>query len=116
AAIWTEQTKLDLFPQAGVFVKKSLETSKVLQYIEDIEIATNKANDNPSLIANYCESLDYPFEKIVIESSIKLSQIDFQSHLHSRDIINEYLNLIIDFKSELIGNQLPDNDFYYPLS
>jgi len=114
--LWTYYTGFDLFPQAGIFVHKDLEESIVNQYLIDIEIATLKAKQNPSLIANYCVSLDYPFEKSNIESSIRLSQIEYQSIDVSYQAIVDYLELIFDFKPELIGNQIPDGDFYYPRS
>ncbi|QWC00293.1 hypothetical protein KHQ88_01625 [Mycoplasmatota bacterium] len=116
ADVWKEYTDEDLFPQAGVFVHKDLPLTIVEDYLTQINLSSEFANQNPTQVASYCESLNYPFEKSILEISIPKSQIHFQSIDYSKDAIESFLEMIYQYKPELIGNSMPDNDWYYPLS
>lgn len=113
ASVWTDQTGLDLFPQAGVFIKNNLENAIVNQYLSDLETATNLALSNPSLIASQCESMAYPFDASLIEKALPQSQIDFQDTSQAKQAIDQMMNLIYEENPALIGQTLPGEDWLY---
>jgi hypothetical protein len=57
--------------------------------------------------------LDYPFSKEVIEESIPFSRIDFTLSKNIISELDDFFQLIYDYKPELIGSNLPDEDFYW---
>jgi len=116
ASDWMMYTEQEIMPQAGVFVHKDLSLSQVNAYLNHLDEASKLANSNPSLIAGLCESLEYPFSKNIIEASIPNGSILFQDHQDADISIQSFLQLIYDFNPALIGDALPDQGFYYPLS
>lgn len=113
ADVWVNQTGLNLFPQAGVFVKKNLDKDLINDYLSDLEEATNLAISNPQLIAEQCQTMDYPFDSQLIQTALPKSHIDFQLSDQANQAIQDMLNLIYEEKPELIGGQLPDDDWLY---
>jgi NitT/TauT family transport system substrate-binding protein len=113
ADLWVQTTGMPLFPQAGIFVHEDLSNDAIDQYLNDIEDAAYIALDKPSTIAEYCENLDYPFERDTIEQALTNSGIAYQSSDQAKDAINQFLQLIYEFKSQLIGGEIPDEDWIY---
>jgi NitT/TauT family transport system substrate-binding protein len=113
ADLWIQTTGMPLFPQAGIFVHQDLSSDAIDQYLNDIEDAAYIALDRPSVIAGYCENLDYPFERDIIEEALSNSGIAYQSSDQAMEAIYEFLQLIYDFKPQLIGGMIPDEDWIY---
>lgn len=111
--LWTEKTSLEKFPQAGVFVKDSIDDEKIDSYLSSLKSAALFTVLNPEETSAFCEDLDYPYEKQVIKDSIPLSYISFHYADESIDSIEYFLEMILDFKGELIGDEIPDEDFYW---
>jgi len=110
--LWMELTDLDLFPQAGIFINRDLNQAIIDRFLEDLNFSTDFALNNPKETADYCVEMNYPYEGIVIENAIPNSGIDYQSSINSKLIVEAFLEMILDFKAELIGGSLPDDTFY----
>ena len=111
--LWTEKTSLEKFPQAGVFVKEDLDIEVVEKYLTTLKSAALFTVLNPEETSSFCEELDSPFEKEVIKAAIPLSYISFHNADESIVEIEYFFNMILDFKGELIGDKLPDENFYW---
>jgi len=113
ADVWSDYTNLDLFPLAGIFVHKDLSSNTVQNYLSLINESADLVYEDPSEIAELCESLGYPFEKTIIADSIASSQIDFQSMEDSKETVESFISMIYEYKPALIGGSIPDEDWYY---
>lgn len=116
ADLWTQYTGYDLFPLAGVFVHKDLSEKQVKDYLIELDKSSEAVLSQLDKTAEYCESMDYPFDKSMIESSIPRSQINFKYIEDQKKVVNDFMNLIYEFKPALIGNELPDENWFYSLS
>jgi len=106
-------TDVSNFPQAGVFVNHDLSEQKVNAYLDALELSQTFVLSNPKTTASYCFEMNYPFEESVIEESIPFSQINFVLSKDIVDDLDQFFELIFDFKPELIGGVLPDESFYW---
>ena len=113
AQIWEDYTEFDLFPQAGVFVSEDLSDSQINNYLRGLQSAAIYTLNNPEEVSGFCESMDYPFSKEVIRDSINRSNIAFLYAEDEEQVINDFLQMIYDFKPELIGNAIPNEDFIW---
>jgi NitT/TauT family transport system substrate-binding protein len=113
AQVWEDYTEYDLFPQAGVFVSEDLSDSQVSTYLRGLQSAASYTLNNPEEVSSYCESMDYPFSLEVIRDSITKSNIAFLYASDEEQVINDFLQMIYDFKPELIGNAIPSEDFIW---
>lgn len=113
AQVWEDYTEYELFPQAGVFVSEDLTDSQANNYLRGLQSAALYTLNNPEEVADYCESMDYPFSLEVIKYSINRSNIAFLYASDEEQVISDFLNMIYDFKPELIGNNIPDEDFIW---
>ena len=110
---WQEFSGMDDFPQAGVFVHDETNRKEINLYLDKLELSSQNVLLNPLLTATNCETLDYPFERSIIESSIPNSHINYVLASDNKELINDFLEMIFDFNKELIGSKIPDDDFYW---
>lgn len=113
AILWAELTEYNRFPQAGVFVKKSLSEDDITVYLDALTNNMDTLSTNPELIADYGHRLEYPFPKQIIEQSIPFSGIDFVPINNCKDEVNAFMETILTFNGQLINNEIPEQDFYY---
>jgi hypothetical protein len=57
--------------------------------------------------------MDYPFSFEVIKEAIPNSNIDFIYAKDQFEVINDFLEMIYNFKPELIGNEVPNEEFIW---
>ena len=101
------------YPQAGVFAKTDLTNRQVRNFLSDLESSVEKVNsDLDSSVAKAVE-LEYTFPEAVLRSAIPNSNIGFVKADDIRADLEDYFNIILDMNGALIGNQLPDDDFYF---
>lgn len=110
---WLDNTEYELFPQAGVFVNTELTSSQINSYLRGLKNSTNYTLDNIQEVSNYCVSMDYPFSFEVIKEAISNSNIDFAYAKDQIEVINDFLEMIYNFKPELIGNEVPNEEFIW---
>ncbi|QVK21008.1 hypothetical protein KHQ82_01350 [Mycoplasmatota bacterium] len=113
---WKKMTNSSSYPQAGVFVKKELIEKRkdvVDNYMKLIKISATQANVSTKTMAEYAVELGYGFPQPVLENTIEASHIEYVSAMDSKDSLEFYFNKIMDLNSKLLGDRLPDDDFYY---
>lgn len=115
ADLWSNLADFDAFPQAGVFVKSSLSENNINDYLEALEENVDTVSNDPVLIADYSQRLNYPFPKQIIEQSLPFSGINYKSIDNCKDEVDAFMELILNFNGHLINDEIPDNDFYYKI-
>jgi ABC-type nitrate/sulfonate/bicarbonate transport system substrate-binding protein len=110
---YQEITGKSSYPQAGVFAKASLTSKQINRFLDDLEDSINKVNnDLDNSIAKALE-LEYTFPESVLRTAIPNSHISFVTAEDVKDDLEAYFNIILEMNGALIGNQLPDDDFYF---
>lgn len=112
-SVYQSITNESSYPQAGVFVLNSLTKRQINQFLSDLEISINTANENPLDTGELAETIEIGFTKEIIASAIPFSHLEFQSAMDSKTALETYFNQILSINPALIGNSLPDDDFYY---
>ncbi len=106
-------TGSDSYPQAGVFVNKSLDHKLINSFLLDLGDSVELVNQDPHAASLIAVELEYAFSQSVIASAIPFSHLEFVSANDSKVALEAYFNMIQDFNSALIGGSLPNDDFYY---
>jgi len=110
---WEDMTGTSSYPQAGIFVKKSLDKDVVVEYLKSVEESIEKALENPADVAQKAVDLEYGLPLPVLTSAIPRSNLEFKTAAESRAALEAYFGYIIDFNAVLIGGSLPTDDFYF---
>ena len=110
---WGKMTDSTSYPQAGIFVKSTLDKDIVDSYLSKIEESINYASTNTDDLAQLAVDLEYGFPLQVLKGAIPRSGLMYMSALDSKTAIELYFTKIMDFNSNLIGGSLPDSEFYY---
>lgn len=112
-AEYQELTGEASYPQAGVFANEELTNRQIRNFLDDLESSVEKVNsDLDSAVAKAVE-LEYTFPEAVLRSAIPNSNIGFVSASDVKTDLEYYFNIILEMNGVLIGNQLPDEDFYF---
>lgn len=101
------------FPQASLFVKKTLKDSEKDAILKDIKKSIEKLNSDPEGSADIANNLGYQQPKAVIVNAIPHMNIKFVSGNDCKLAVENYFNIIIEVNPNLIGTTLPDANFYY---
>lgn len=114
---WAAATgKAPRIPQAGIVVDKALiqehpETVALLQ--EKIEESIQFLKDDPEaageLLASYQEGLDPTF----IAGLLPYLNIEFVTAQEAKEELEFFFEQLASLSPDIIGGQLPDDDFYY---
>jgi len=110
---WGLMTESTSYPQAGIFVKSSLDKDIIDSYLSKIEESVNYAASNVDELAQMAVDLEYGFPLQVLKGAIPRSGLMYMSALDSKTAIELYFTKIMEINSNLIGGSLPDSDFYY---
>ncbi len=102
--VYKEITGTNAYPQASVFVRSDLSRRTIRQIELDINNSIYQFNDevNYYLVFN---QLGLSME------GIKRSHVDYQRVEDIKDDVETYLQIIIDFNSNILS-ELPDENFY----
>lgn len=100
------------YPQAGVFAKSALTSRQIRNFLNDLEESVEKVNTDIDATVAKALELEYTFPEAVIRSAIPNSNIDFIKASDVREDLEDYFNIILSMNGVLIGNVLPDDDFY----
>lgn len=101
------------FPQASIFIKKSLSKKVKDKILNDFEESAKKVTENPSAASDVAIKLGYKQPKPVIIKAIPFMNIRFVSGVFAKQALNTYFTIIINNDPEVIGTTLPGDDFYY---
>ncbi|CAH2213051.1 ABC transporter substrate-binding protein [Tepidibacter aestuarii] len=114
---WEKAAKLNTsYPQASLIVSEELinnHSEVVKNFLSEYEKSINWINQNPSEAGKYYEELDMGLNKVIVEKSIQRCNIDYVSANDAKEAIDNYLNVLFEYNSKLVGGKLVDEDFYY---
>lgn len=103
----------DSYPQAGVFGNTDLTDRQINRFLDDLEESVTKVNGDIDVAVAKALELEYPFPEAVLRASIPNSNIGFVPAWDVKVDLENYFNIILDLNGTLIGDALPDDDFYY---
>ena len=111
---WASISGKSIIPQAGVFVSKSLlENNKdfVTNYLAQLEKSIDFANTSEDL-ASYSDEIEFGLPGAIVAKATPSSNLKFVNAIDSKDDLLVYFNEIMELNPKLIGDKLPDADFY----
>jgi NitT/TauT family transport system substrate-binding protein len=112
-AEYARLTGSDSYPQAGLFLKKSLSKAKKADLIEAFQASIAHWADQLEDAADLAVTLEYGISKAVLMTAIPNSRLRFASAADSRADLETLFTMILSRQPALIGGALPDDDFYY---
>lgn len=111
--------KMEMIPQAGIFVNKDLDQNTLNKFKEDLGENVIELNENPS---NYATSLvnltsenKRIFESIgvdVIEASVPGSMIVYKDAYNNKDVLDKYFEMINDGNLNILNGAKINENFY----
>lgn len=101
------------YPQAGVFVKSTMDKNTVETFLIDLEASVELVKQDPSAASIIANTLLYGYEDGILESAIPNSNLDFVRALDCKEELEGYFSIILDLSPALIGGKLPEQAFYY---
>lgn len=113
---WAKMTGNESYPQAGIFVRKSITGKK---YIKDALVAMKEAvlnaNLNPSNCASHAVNLHASFATLGVDTLVSaIPNCHYQILESDKEAVNYYLQMMIDLGfSKQMGGSLPVDEFYY---
>ena len=113
---WAEMTGNESYPQAGIFVKKSITGKKYIKdALNDMKEAVINANQDPTNCANHAVNLHTSFETLGVETLVSaIPNCHYQILESDKEAVNYYLQMMIDLGfSKQMGGSLPVDEFYY---
>lgn len=103
-------------PQAAIFVnKESNKIKDINKTLIKIEENILYLNNDPENYSDKIVNLHQYFKNLkanIIAQSIPRSNIGFDKAIENQDYINSFFSILNDYNPELIGNKIPDKDFY----
>jgi NitT/TauT family transport system substrate-binding protein len=110
--LWEDDLALPNFPQAALYAHNDVSDEAVITFTEAFNASIKYANDNPNQTGEYSLNLSYPFNASIISQSIPNSQLLFKTAKDSKIDFENFYQVILNSNPALIGNQLPDEDYY----
>jgi NitT/TauT family transport system substrate-binding protein len=101
------------YPQAGVFLRSSLDPALARNILGDLRLSVERVNENPQEAAALAVSLGHPFPADVLTSAIPNSHLAFVDAVSSREALEIYFEMILQYNPNLLGGALPGDDFYW---
>lgn len=101
------------YPQAGVFIKDDMGASSIERLLSDLEQSIETTLDDIDATAQLAVDLGMSLAVDVLIQAIPNSHLMYQNAMDSKSAIEGYFQLILDINPNLIGGQLPDDDFYH---
>jgi len=113
-------TGIDHYPQAALFVNKKFADKHkdvVKKFINEVKMSVQFVNNDKDIASAYYEAiaseLNQNMPRVVIKNSIPGSNIYFVSGKDSKPLIDTFFSIVLEFNKELIGNKIPDENFYW---
>ena len=113
---WAKVTGSYSFPQAGIFVKKSLkENEDVLNVLEKMKESVLMATSRPNTLVSKAVAIDENLNKIGLETLQKaIPNCNLRIDENQIDAISYYCQKVIDLGiGQTVGGKLPDEGFYF---
>lgn len=113
---WAKVTGSYSFPQAGIFVKKSLKDDKdVVNVLEKMKESVLMATSRPNTLVTKAVAIDENLNKIGLETLQKaIPNCNLRIDENQQAAISYYCQKVIDLGiGQTVGGKLPDEGFYY---
>jgi len=101
------------YPQAGVFLRSTLDSARARAILDDLRFSVERVNENPEEAATMAVSLGHPFSAAVLIAAIPNSHLAFVDANLSRDALENYFSMILQYNLNLLGGALPTDEFYW---
>ncbi|GAB6170426.1 ABC transporter substrate-binding protein [Clostridium carnis] len=104
------------FPQASIIAKEYIIKNHkdfLNKFLSNVLESINWVNSNPEKAAEYSVDNGSKVEKVILEKSIKSSNIQFSTSKDSKDEYNKYFKVLKDQNPKSIGGEIPDENFFY---
>lgn len=111
-AYYETLTGYEDFPQASVFVHKSLSDRSVQDIKDDFENSIQLLNEDKEGTADLAIALGVSIDKDMIIQSIPRSNIEFRDSQDAKADIIYFLGFLKGFNPNFVGENLPDDSFY----
>lgn len=113
---WAKMTGNESYPQAGIFVKKSITNKKFIKdSLNEMKETVLNANANPNICADYAVELHTSFASLGKDVLVTaIPNCHYQVLESDKEAVNYYLQMMIDLGfSKQMGGSLPVDEFYY---
>lgn len=104
------------YPQASLIVKGDLiENNRdfVEKFIEAYKESRTWAKENPEELGKYAEEVGISVAKETIEKGIRWNSVESFDVKDTIDEYEAYFKAILDYDSDFIGGEIPDENIYY---
>lgn len=101
------------YPQASIFVKSDLDQDTLSQIELDFKSSAERVNVYPKESALLAIENGIMIDGSILEQAILQSNINYQNAWDAKWMIEHYFDLIYGINPALIGQNLPDDSFYY---
>lgn len=112
---WGETFKREAkIPQAGVIIQGVALKPEIANVIQKAyERAAKECSASPVECAQYISKRNKMLTPEAVEESIKIVTTDVISAQEARPELEFFYSKLMQFSPELVGNKLPDDEFYY---
>lgn len=108
--------QIEAIPQAAVFVNPNSQNQKeIADFLDKLKTNTEVLNQDPQSYAERIVDKHSYFTDLGVEGlklSIPRSNIEYVEAKQNQKMIEDYFNLLNDYNENLLGNKIPDLDFY----
>ena len=101
------------YPQAGVFAKTTLNKRLVNNFLDALSNSVVLVNQDPDAASDQALALGYSYQKQVLMNAIPRCNLGYQEAGDVKADLEAYFTIIMDTNPNLIGGELPGEDFYY---
>lgn len=112
---WAKMTGSTSYPQAGIFVRKSITLRKTVQdVLNKMQASILNAVNDPVTCANHAVKMHKSFETLGVETLVSaIPNCHYQILESDKEAVNYYLQMMIDLGfSKQMGGSLPKDEFY----
>ncbi len=82
-------------------------------FLEEYEQSIDWVNHQPQEAAQLIEQFDLGMDAATAEQAIPRCNIQLTPSQEAKEIVNSYIQVLLDFSPEDVGGNIPDEDFYY---
>ncbi len=113
---WGELYGVTSYPQASLFIHKDLieNHQEVIEpLLAQVEASVEFANQSPKEMANEAIKTGLDMPQAIIEAAVPQSHLIFKTAEEAKEEIELYLQKLYEFDAKIVGEALPDDNFYY---
>jgi len=112
---WEKVTGKFSYPQSALFIKNEIiekYPDVVEAFLQEYEESINWVNENRSTAGEWVEELNIGLNAKVVEKAIPGCNLRYMTAQESKEYLEEYLKVLLDFSPDSIGGKIPDEGLY----